>query len=260
MHDSPRGGGAKRLRPRNRYGLRRTSGAVRLLPILALVLALAPLAAAQEDIRFERQLTLTTPGSAALRLVFIYEGANATFFRELADADGDGRVSAAERSANEAPFADQVRSDEPFGWSMDGFALVWRGGGSAHSRGLEGPVGQAGLVVVTVEGGANLEGPLPDAARHNLTRATLPHEALPTQETVRAPPGWRFVPREDVAVRSDPCTAALTPGERGEETWALVRDERACPGDPGPAVVPGPGGAALLLALAAVALLAARRR
>lgn len=230
------------------------------LPTLVLLLAtIAPggLAAAQDepgDIAIERQLTLTSPASAAVRIVYVYDATNATYFRQLADADGDGAISPAERSANEMPYAEQVRSGAAFGWRVDGLDLVWRSGGTANSRGLEGPVDQAGLLVVTVEGGANLNGTLPEGARHNLTRAATAHEAVAMRETVRAPPGWAFGHAED------PCVATIAAAQRGAVNMTLDRVRGACPAERGNAAVPGAGAVASVGVAAAAGLIARRRR
>lgn len=232
-----------------------------LRAVLPILLAVAGFAAAQQGLTVERTLELPDFATAQLRASFAYDEATSRQFRELSDADHDGRISPEEREANEGPYAHQLGAPgDPAPWTLDGIAYVRRGDAVAHSRGLEGRVDQAGIVHVAAEAAAALNGTVRDGPSHALVRSAVPHEALEAQETVRAPKGWRFLSAEGIDT-ADICSALIPASQRGEVRLSLQPDDGTCERQArGGPIVPGPEAALLALGLGAAALLAARRR
>ncbi len=213
--------------------------------------------------------TLLDLETARITAVITMPGDFARSMRNAADSDGDGTVSPGERDAFEGFFVGEAGEETDV--TLDGWNYVTEARSDTSSEGLEGPVDQAGPVIVTIDGRSRLNGTAATGVDHVLQGALVPDESagggpggmtFQSSVTFRVPPDHRIT-AVDGADQVDPCTAR-TPDAEANATIRFT----AAPGDC-PAIVtatdqpdggdetPGPG-TALVLAIA-VALAALTR-
>lgn len=233
---------------------------MRLLALASLALLLSATVSAQSPPRIEERAALRSLEELEVMLTFTYEGATASQFRELVDANRDGRVSADERRANEGPYAQQLGRDaedrlphwldgQPFGPADAGVQV----------RGLEGSASAEGPVVIVVTGKARSNATLAPGNHTWALQRADPGEGLRRVLDLRAPPG-HVILRALNATWLGSCDAEAPENHTGEVVVLLQASPGACP-----LTAPVPpkrsAGAPWLLAAGALALaLAARRR